>query len=123
MKAGEVMSRKVVSISPDASFAEMAKLMLENRISGLPVVDDHGNLVGIVTEGDCLRRAEIGTQRKRPRWLEFLIGTERLADEYIRAHSRKVADVMTLNPITITEDTSLDEVIHLMEMRRVKRLQ
>jgi CBS domain-containing protein len=72
MKAGDVMTRKVVSTRPDASIAEMAKLMLENRISGLPVLDDHGDLVGLVTEGDCLRRTETGTERKRPRWMELL---------------------------------------------------
>ena len=67
MKAGDVMTRKVVSIRPVASIAEMAKLMLENRISGLPVVDDRGDLVGVVTEGDCLRRAETGTERSPAR--------------------------------------------------------
>ncbi len=122
MKAGDVMTRKVVSIGLDASIAEMANLMLENRISGLPVVNDRGDLVGIVTEGDCLRRAETGTQRKRSRWLEFLVGTERLADEYIRTHGRKVAEIMTPSPMTIIEDTPLDEVVHLMETRRIKRL-
>ena len=122
MKAGEVMTRNVVSTRADASVAEMVKLMLDNRISGLPVVDDRGHLVGIVTEGDCLRRAETGTERRRPRWSEFLIGPGRLAEEYIHTHSRKVAEVMTRSPITITEDTSLDEVVHLMESRRIKRL-
>ena len=122
MKAGEVMTRNVVSIGTDASVAEMVKLMLDNRISGLPVVDDRGYLVGIVTEGDCLRRAETGTERRRPRWSEFLIGPGRLADEYIHTHSRKVAEVMTQSPVTITEDTSLEEVVHLMESRRIKRL-
>ena len=122
MKAGEVMTRNVVSTRADASVAEMVKLMLDNRISGLPVVDDRGHLVGIVTEGDCLRRAETGTERRRPRWSEFLIGPGRLAEEYIHTHSRKVAEVMTQTPITITEDTSLDEVVHLMEAHRIKRL-
>ena len=122
MKAGDVMTRKVVSIRPNASIAEMVRLMLDNRISGLPVIDDHGELVGIVTEGDCLRRAETGTERKRPRWLEFIIGPSRLAAEYIHAHSRKVAEVMTQAPITITEDTALDDIVHLMETHRIKRL-
>lgn len=122
MKAGDVMTRKVVSIRPNASIAEMVRLMLDNRISGLPVIDDHGALVGIVTEGDCLRRAETGTERKRPRWLEFLIGPGRLAAEYIHSHSRKVAEVMTEPAITITEDAPLDEIVHLMETRRIKRL-
>jgi CBS domain-containing protein len=122
MKAGDVMTRKVVSIRPNASIAEMVRLMLDNRISGLPVIDDHGELVGIVTEGDCLRRAETGTERKRPRWLEFIVGPSRLAAEYIHAHSRKVAEVMTQAPITITEDTPLDDIVHLMEAHRIKRL-
>jgi CBS domain-containing protein len=122
MKAQDVMTRKVVSIRPNASIAEMVRLMLDNRISGLPVIDDHGELVGIVTEGDCLRRAETGTERKRPRWLEFIIGPSRLAAEYIHAHSRKVAEVMTQAPITITEDTPLDDIVHLMETHRIKRL-
>jgi CBS domain-containing protein len=122
MKAQDIMTRTVVSTRPDASIAEMAKLMLDNRISGLPVVDDRGDLVGIVTEGDCLRRAETGTDRKRPRWLEFLIGPGRLAEEYIQAHGRKVADVMTPSPITIKEDTALHEVVHVMETHRVKRV-
>ena len=122
MKAGDVMTRRVVSIKPNASIAEMVRLMLDNRISGLPVIDDDGELVGIVTEGDCLRRAETGTERKRPRWLEFIIGPSRLAAEYIHAHSRKVAEVMTQSPITTTEDTPLDDIVHLMETHRIKRL-
>ena len=122
MKAADVMTRKVVSIKPNASIAEMVRLMLDNRISGLPVIDDRGDLVGIVTEGDCLRRAETSTERKRPRWLEFMIGPSRLAAEYIHTHSRKVAEVMTQSPITITEDAPLDDVVHLMETRRIKRL-
>jgi CBS domain-containing protein len=122
MKVAEVMTSNVLTIGPDASIAEMVKLMLDNRISGLPVVDDGGNLVGIVTEGDCLRRTETGTERKRPRWLEFLTGPRRLADEYIQTRSRKVADVMTQTPITVAEDTALEKAVHLMESRRIKRL-
>jgi CBS domain-containing protein len=122
MKVSEVMTKTVISVSPDASVAELAKLMLDNRISGLPVIDDRGVLVGIVTEGDCLRRTETGTLRKRPRWLEFLVGAGRLADEYVRSHGRKVVDVMTPDPMTVTEDTPLEEVVHSMERRRIKRL-
>jgi len=81
-----------------------------------------GNLLGIVTEGDFLRRAETATERRRPRWLNFLVGPGRLADEYVQTHTRKIADVMTSEPYTITEDTSLDEVVTLMEKHRIKRL-
>ena len=78
--------------------------MLQNRISGLPVVDTNGELVGMVTEGDFLRRGEIGTERHRPRWLEFLIGPGKLADEYVHASGRKVEEIMTPDPYTVSED-------------------
>ena len=122
MKAREIMSLEVVSVSPDASILEAVRLMLQNRISGLPVVDRQGTLVGVVTEGDFLRRAETGTQPKRARWIEFFMGPGQSADEYVRTHGRKVADVMTPTPITITEDTRLDDIVNLMEQRAVKRL-
>jgi CBS domain-containing protein len=122
MKAGDIMSARVVSISPDAGVLEAVRLMLQNHISGLPVIDASGALVGVVTEGDFLRRAETGTERKRPRWLEFLVGPNRLAEEYVESHARKVGEVMTREPITITEDTPLDEIVQVMERRRIKRV-
>ena len=105
MRAREIMTMEVVSVSPDASILEAVRLMLQNRISGLPVVDRQGMLVGVVTEGDFLRRAETGTQRKRARWIEFFMGPGQSADEYVHSHGRKVADVMTSTPITITRRT------------------
>jgi CBS domain-containing protein len=122
MKAGDIMTGRVITISPDATVLEAIDLMTKNHISGLPVIDASGVLVGMVTEGDFLRRAETGTARKRPRWLEFLVGPGRLAEEYVETHARKVGEVMTRDPITIAEDTPLDEVVHQMEHRRVKRL-
>ena len=101
---------------------QAVRLMLQNKISGLPVVDADGHLVGIVTEGDFLRRAETTTERRRPAWIEFLVGPGRLADEYVHTHARKIADVMTRDPYTITEDTSLEDVVQLMEKYRIKRL-
>lgn len=122
MKVRDVMTRKVLSIEPDASVLQAVRSMLQNRISGLPVVDSAGHLIGIVTEGDFLRRAETATERKRPRWLEFLLGSGRLANEYVHTHARKIADIMTLDPVTVTEDTSLEDVVQLMEKHRIKRL-
>jgi CBS domain-containing protein len=122
MKASDIMSARVISITPDANVLEAIRLMLLNHISGLPVIDASGALVGVVSEGDFLRRAETGTERKRPRWLEFLMGPRRMADEYVHTHARKVEEVMTREPITITEDTSLDEIVQVLERRRIKRL-
>jgi CBS domain-containing protein len=122
MKVRDIMSPRVISVAPEASILEAIRLMLLNHISGLPVIDQAGVLVGVITEGDFLRRSETGTERKRPRWLEFLLGPSRLADEYVHTHARSVKDVMTPEPITISEDAALDEVVQLMESRRIKRL-
>jgi CBS domain-containing protein len=118
----EVMTSPVISVPSDSSITQAIQIMLQRRISGLPVVDKDGHLVGIVTEGDFLRRAETGTQRRRPRWLEFLIGPGRLADEYTRTHGRNVRDVMTADPVTVSEQTPVEEVVQVMEKHRVKRL-
>ncbi len=122
MKAKDVMTRPVVSIDPQASVTDAAQLMLKNAISGLPVIDAKGELVGIVTEGDFLRRKETGTERARPRWLEYLVGPGRLAADYIRAAGRKVGDVMTREVRTIAEDAPLKEVVELIERQRIKRV-
>jgi CBS domain-containing protein len=122
MKASDVMTRLVVSVTPDTPIHTAIRLMLQNRISGLPVVDDAGNIVGIVTEGDFLRRAETGTQRRRTRWLELLVGPGRLAEEYAEAHGRKVGEIMTATPETVSEDTSLEEIVERMERKRIKRV-
>ena len=122
MKASDVMTSPVISIGPETPVLQAVSIMLQRRISGLPVIDKDRHLVGMVTEGDFLRRAETGTARRRPRWLEFLVGPGRLADEYTRSHARKVGEIMTTLPLTVTEDTPLEEVVTVMEKRQVKRL-
>lgn len=122
MNAADVMTREVRTVEPDASIFEAARLMLQHRISGLPVVDAAKKLVGIVTEGDFLRRTETGTQRRRPRWLEFIVGPGKLATEYTHSSGRKVHEVMTAGVHTVSEDTPLEQVVHLMERCRIKRL-
>jgi CBS domain-containing protein len=122
MKARDVMTQYVISVGPNDSMARAIRAMLQNDISGLPVLDTDGRLVGMITEGDLLRRAETATQRKRPHWLEFFVGPGRLADEYVHAHGRKVSELMTSDPVSVAEDTPLDKVVELMEKRRIKRL-
>jgi CBS-domain-containing membrane protein len=96
--------------------------MLQHRISGLVVIDKTGHLAGMVTEGDFLRRRETDTQKARSRWLQFLLGPGKLADEYTRTAGRKVSEVMTRTPQTVAEDTPLTEAIAKMERHRIKRL-
>jgi CBS domain-containing protein len=122
MKTHDVMTWGTITVEPEASVARAVRLMLQNNISGLPVVDAKGQLVGMVTEGDFLRRGELGTQRQRPRWLEFLLGPGRLAAEYVQSSGQKVSEIMTPELKTITPETPLDEVVSLMERHRIKRL-
>ena len=122
MKAKDVMTSPVVSVEADSTVLQAVRIMLQRRVSGLPVVDKEGKLIGMVTEGDFLRRAETDTQRRRPRWLEFLVGPGRLAAEYARSHGRKVSEVMTPDPITVSEETPLEDIVALMEKRQIKRV-
>jgi CBS domain-containing protein len=122
MKAKDVMTSPVVSVEQDSTVLQAVRIMLQRRVSGLPVVDKEGKLIGMVTEGDFLRRAETDTQRRRPRWLEFLVGPGRLAAEYARSHGRKVSEVMTPDPITVREETPLEDIVALMEKRQIKRV-
>jgi len=122
MKAKDVMTSSVISVEPEVPVLQAVRIMLQRRVSGLPVIDREGRLVGIVTEGDFLRRAETGTQRRRPRWLEFLAGPGRLAQDYARANARKVSEVMTPDPITVDEEASLEDIVRLMEKRQIKRI-
>ena len=122
MQVRDVMTANVISVRASDTVLTAVHTMLEKGISGLPVVDGTGGLVGMITEGDFLRRTELGTQRRRPKWLEFLAGPGFLAEEYAHASGRKVEEVMTADPVTVSEDDSLDTVVELMERRRIKRL-
>jgi CBS domain-containing protein len=122
MKAKDVMTTNVVCISPQATVLQAVRIMLQRNISGLPVVADNGQLVGMITEGDLLRRAETGTQKHRARWIEFLIGPGRLATDYVQTHGRKVEEIMTSEPVSVSEDTPLEDVVRTMEKKRIKRV-
>jgi CBS domain-containing protein len=122
MKAKDVMTRNVITIAPHAPILAALQLMVQHNISGLPVVDDKRNLVGIVTEGDFLRRAETGTERRRSRWFEFLLGPGALAGDYIRTRSRRIDEIMRTDVCAVTEDVPLDVIVTLMEKHRIKRV-
>ena len=122
MRAHQIMTRKVISVKPDTSIADAASTMLQQHISGLPVVSETGKLVGIISEGDFIRRAETGTQRKRGRWLKILVGPGRAATDFVHEQGRKVGEIMTPEPLTVTEDTTLETIVTVMEKNHVKRL-
>ena len=123
MKARGVMVSPVITTKPSASVKEVAQVLLKNQISAVPVVDDAGKLVGIVSEGDLMRRADLGTERHRSWWLAALFAEEEaLAAEYVKQHSRKVADVMTKRLVTAGPDSGLNEIAGLLERHSIKRV-
>ena len=122
MKAADVMVTNVITVGPDARVQDVAQILLNARISGVPVVGSNGELIGIVSEGDLMRRFEAGTGRRRPWWLSLLTGKEVLAAEFIKEHSRKVADVMSRAVIMAAPETPLSEIVHLLEKNAIKRV-
>jgi CBS domain-containing protein len=122
MRAHQIMTRQVIVIASDAPILDAANIMLKRHVSGLPVVDAAGKLLGIVSQGDFIRRAEIGTQRKRGRWLKFLVGSGKAASDFVHEQGRKVGEIMTPDPRTVTEDATLEEIVELMERNHIKRV-
>ena len=122
MNAANIMTAPVVTVTEETSVRDIVKLLLARGISGVPVVNADGRVTGLVSEGDLLRRAELGTQRKRGSWLAFFTGTATLADENVRSHGEVARDIMTKSVITVAPGTSLAAIADIMEERRVKRV-
>jgi CBS domain-containing protein len=122
MNAGDIMVRDVVAVGPETAVREVATLMLERRISGVPVVDAERRVLGIVSEGDLIRRPEIETAHARTGWLGMFLSAEDRARDFIKSHGRKAGEVMTRPAICVSPGTPLTEVVGLMERHRVKRL-
>jgi CBS domain-containing protein len=122
MRAHQIMTRPVITVTPETTIIEAANTMLERHVSGLPVVDGVGKLAGIISEGDFIRRSEIGTGRKRGRFLNFILGSGKEAADFVHEHGGKVGEIMTPDPLTITEDTDVEQIVRLMEKNGIKRL-
>ena len=121
MNASDIMTPSVITAGPDTPLAELVSLMLSHRISALPVVQD-GQLVGIVSEGDLIRRVETATERKRSRWLELAASNSTLAADYAKSHGRRASEVMTTEVISVTPDTPIAEIASLLERHHIKRV-
>jgi CBS domain-containing protein len=124
VKAADVMVKEIISVRPDASVQEAARVLLANRISAVLVLDEKGEALGILSKGDLLRRAELGTERLSTWRVADLTASARqiLAEEFVKSHSLKVADVMTRSVITADPDMSLGEIARLFEKNHIKRV-
>jgi CBS domain-containing protein len=122
MNAADVMVSNVITVGPDATVQEVAGLLLKNRISAVPVVGQSGDILGIVSEGDMLRRVESHTLRHRSWWLRLLTADTELRNEFVKSHSHKVVDVMTPNVLTVSPETPLGEIASVLEKNGIKRV-
>ena len=122
MQARDVMVSPVITVEKIATVRDVATILLEKRISGVPVVDNVGKVVGIVTESDLMRRAEAGTEHPYSWWVHFLAGDATIAADYVKSHALKVEDLMTADVVTATPETSLHEIAALLEERQIKRV-
>lgn len=122
MSAADIMTRQLITVTSQTTIKDAARLLLQYGISGLPVLNSNGELVGILSEGDLLRRTEIGTERHHSRWRELLGNRQHQADDYARAHTQRVAEAMTLGAVSTTPVASLTEIVSLMEANHIKRL-
>jgi CBS domain-containing protein len=122
MLAKDIMTPNVITIAPGLGVEEIAQLLLSCNISGVPVVDAEDRLIGLVSEGDLLRRHEGGTERQRSWWLNLLAGPEERAREFVKTHGRRAEDLMTREVITVTADTPVGEIAQILERRRIKRV-
>ncbi|MEI7712939.1 MAG: CBS domain-containing protein [Rhodospirillales bacterium] len=121
MNAADIMTPDVITARPDTPLEQLVDTMLTNRISGLPIVDN-GIIVGIVSEGDLLRRTETGTQKRRSHLLELFASTASEAADYVRTHGRKASEIMTTDLVTVAPDTPIAEIADVLETKRIKRV-
>jgi CBS-domain-containing membrane protein len=122
MNAADLMTRDVVTIDPEAPLADAIRLMLRLRVSGLPVVDSAGRLIGLLTEGDLLHRIETGTEAPRMGWIQALVARGRMAEHYVHSHGRRVQDVMTRDVVTVGEQSSVTDIVRIMESKHFRRV-
>ena len=122
MKAMDVMVHDVATVSPEDDIADVIKLLAEHDISALPVVDDDGHVVGVISEADLIHREENGTGKHRPWWLEALTPASTLANEFAKSHGRRVYELMSTDVVSASEDTPLGQIATLLEKHRIKRI-
>src|SRR5215472_18998587 len=122
MRAADVMSTRVITTGPQTAVHHAARIMINHRISAVPIVEGDRQLIGIITEGDLLRRVETGTERQRSRWSEWFLPNSRLAAGYVKSHGRRVADIMTRDVVAVDEFAALGEMADVTEQHRIKRV-
>jgi CBS-domain-containing membrane protein len=122
MQARDIMTRDVCTITPTTQVDRIATLLLARRISAAPVVDAEGHVLGIVSEGDLMRRSESGTERHRSWWLQLIADPDTLAREYVKSHAMQAKDIMTRNVVSVSPEATIADIADILEARAIKRV-
>ncbi|HEY5637254.1 MAG TPA: CBS domain-containing protein [Burkholderiales bacterium] len=122
MKARDIMTAPVQTVPPDRTVADIASLMIERRISAVPVVDSKGSVLGVISQSDLIRRPELGTDQARSGWLEIFLSDDARAQDFVKTHGLHARDVMSTPAISVSPDASLGDIVRLLERRRIKRV-
>lgn len=122
MKANDIMTAPAITVEPDASVRDIARVLVEHQVSAVPVVDSSGRLAGIVSEGDLIRRPELGTQRGGNWWLRAFATDDEQASQYVHSHGMRAREVMTKDVVTADEDTPVSRIADLLERHHIKRV-
>ncbi|WP_257898313.1 CBS domain-containing protein [Roseovarius mucosus] len=122
MQARDIMTISVISVPLEGQIEGAVRLMLDHNISALPVVDAEGDLKGLVSEGDLMRRVRETDGPRRSWWLEVLGGSGDAARDFVKLKSHRVEDVMTRDVVSVEEDTNVAEIARLLEKHRIKRV-
>ena len=122
MQASDLMTTDVVSVGPKTDVRDIAQLMLNHQVSGVPVVDDEQRVLGIVSEGDLIRRVEAPDASTRSWWLSLFSSPNRSPQDYVKVHGRYADEIMTRNVIEIGEEMVLSEIASVLERHRIKRV-
>ncbi len=122
MQAADIMTVDVIAAAPNMTVREVAKIMIDRGVSALPVINEDAQIVGIISEGDLIRRAETGTEIKASWWLDLLTSAQTLQERFLKSHGMNVSDVMTHDPITVAPDTPIAEIATTLEQHRIKRV-
>ena len=122
MKAQDIMTRDVTTVSPNTSVSDIAAVMVEKHISGVPVLTDNGQIIGMVSQSDLLHRAELGTERTYKWWFRTFADSNALAQDYAKAHGRKAHDIMSRYVVSVRDDAELRDVADILDNYRIKRV-
>jgi CBS domain-containing protein len=122
MQAKDIMTTSVITVPQDGKIEDAVRLMLDHQVSALPVVDTDGDLKGLVSEGDLMRRVRDTDGPRRSWWLELLSGSGNSAQEFVKLNSHHIADVMTRDVVSVEEDAPVAEIARLLEKHRIKRV-